>query len=138
MNNDPFDSSIEPFRIFFPLGYVLAILGLGLWILDFLEPTGSSPGKGHAVLMMQGFVFPFFLGIILTELGKSFGNIRYPHLIHLALIPALLLGVAAAALAREVGLSQVFLIFAAFAFFLFLSLSFILKKRQAHPDFVRK
>lgn len=53
MTHDPASIRIEPYRIFFPLGYILAVLGLGLWLVDCLEPGRLQPGEEHAILTMR-------------------------------------------------------------------------------------
>lgn len=136
MSDYPGILRMEPFRLFFPLGYLLAVLGLGLWILDYLEPNRLPPGEGHAILMMQGFAFSFAVGILLTDLRKSFDVADPPHLVHLSVVPALLLATAAAALARETGLSQLFFTLAAAGVCLSLALTFVLRRQPAHPDFL--
>ncbi len=128
---------LEPYRLLFPLGYLFAVLGLGIWIEDYLAPKGGNPGEGHAVLMMQGFAFTFSLGILLTELPKSLGRIEPPPWTHLVLFVVLLLAMAASALEHAVALSQGFYLLAVLALTIYLLLTLILKREgPAHPDLV--
>jgi hypothetical protein len=66
----------EPYRVFFPLGHILAILGLAVWIVDWIEQGLPHPGAGHAVLMLQGVAFSFALGMVLTEADRSLETMR--------------------------------------------------------------
>lgn len=61
-------SAEEPYRVFFPLGTMVGLLGVALWPLYFAGWTEMYPGIPHTRLMVYGF----FLGYILGFLGTAF------------------------------------------------------------------
>ncbi|MEO7426096.1 MAG: NnrS family protein [Fibrobacteria bacterium] len=64
----------EPYRLLFPLGYLLAAIGIGIWIPFCLWPQRFPyPGQGHAVMQIQGFLLCFILGFLMTMLPKVLG-----------------------------------------------------------------
>jgi uncharacterized protein involved in response to NO len=58
--------SEEPFRIFFPTGLFLGVIGVSLWVLFYLGASIAYPGISHARLMIQGFMGSFVLGFLGT------------------------------------------------------------------------
>ena len=56
----------EPFRIFFPAGIALGILGVSLWLLDFAGAAIAYPNLSHARLMIEGFMGSFIFGFLGT------------------------------------------------------------------------
>lgn len=60
----------EPFRIFFPLGVVIAIMGAGLWPLYHLGIWENYPGFSHARLMSVGFFGAFIIGFLSTAFPR--------------------------------------------------------------------
>jgi len=56
----------EPFRVFFPLGAVLALVGVSLWPLFYFGARAVYPGISHARLMIEGFVASFIIGFLGT------------------------------------------------------------------------
>jgi uncharacterized protein involved in response to NO len=64
----------EPYRLFFPLGALFAVAGMGVWIPSYLWPQALPfPGPGHAALQIQGFMYCFILGFLCTMLPKVLG-----------------------------------------------------------------
>jgi uncharacterized protein involved in response to NO len=59
-------ASEEPFRVFFPLGLIVGIIGLSLWPLHFLGWMKTYPALMHARLMVEGFMAAFVLGFLGT------------------------------------------------------------------------
>ena len=55
----------EPYRVLFPLGATLGLLGAGVWPLA-VWPGIPYPGPQHALLMIQGFELAFVSGFLLT------------------------------------------------------------------------
>ncbi len=55
----------EPFRIFFPLGVVLGVVGVSLWPLFYLGAI-DYPGVAHSRLMIEGFMASFIFGFLGT------------------------------------------------------------------------
>jgi uncharacterized protein involved in response to NO len=59
--------ALEPYRVLFPLGALLAIAGVLPWAAAALAP-GPWPGLLHAGLMIQGFELCFVTGFLLTAM----------------------------------------------------------------------
>ena len=59
-------SRAEPFRIFFPLGLLIGVIGVSLWPLFFLGAISVYPATAHARLMIEGFVACFLFGFLGT------------------------------------------------------------------------
>lgn len=64
----------EPFRIFFPLGVLVAIAGVSLWPLYFAGVFRLYPGIIHARLMMEGFLGAFVVGFLGTAAPRLTGT----------------------------------------------------------------
>lgn len=76
----------EPFRIFFPAGAALGIVGVSLWMLYYLGAGVPYPSVAHARLMIEGLMASFIFGFLgtagprltsaphfsLTEIGTVF------------------------------------------------------------------
>ena len=60
----------EPFRLFFPLGVALAWIGIGHWIAYWGGWIGSYSCLAHGLVQIQGFLFAFALGFLLTALPR--------------------------------------------------------------------
>ncbi len=56
----------EPFRIFFPIGAFLALLGVSLWPLYYAGALAEYPSIPHARLMIEGFMASFIIGFLGT------------------------------------------------------------------------
>jgi uncharacterized protein involved in response to NO len=56
----------EPFRVFFPVGLLLGVIGVSLWIVYYTGITAQYPGVAHARLMIEGFVASFVIGFLGT------------------------------------------------------------------------
>jgi uncharacterized protein involved in response to NO len=56
----------EPFRIFFPLGLVLGVIGVSLWPLFYAHFSIAYPVITHARLMIEGFMAAFIFGFLGT------------------------------------------------------------------------
>lgn len=56
----------EPFRVFFPAGVLLGIVGVALWPLYYANLIIVYPGPTHARLMIQGFLGSFIIGFLGT------------------------------------------------------------------------
>ena len=55
----------EPFRLFFPIGAFLAVLGVALWPLYYSDVV-EYPAILHARLMIEGFMASFIIGFLGT------------------------------------------------------------------------
>jgi uncharacterized protein involved in response to NO len=60
----------EPFRIFFPLGVVIAWLGIGHWLLYATGVTTSYSCQGHGLVQVEAFLMAFAVGFLLTALPR--------------------------------------------------------------------
>jgi uncharacterized protein involved in response to NO len=57
----PINCCEEPFRIFFPIGAILAVLGVSLWPLYYAGGIAEYPAILHARLMIEGFMASFII-----------------------------------------------------------------------------
>lgn len=56
----------DPYRIFFPLGWLLALVGVGQWLLLPLGLTQEYRSIFHSMTQVQGFLTCYALGFLLT------------------------------------------------------------------------
>jgi uncharacterized protein involved in response to NO len=56
----------EPFRIFFPTGALLGVIGVSLWPLFYLNAGIAYPNIAHARLMIEGLMGSFIFGFLGT------------------------------------------------------------------------
>jgi uncharacterized protein involved in response to NO len=56
----------EPFRIFFPAGILLGLVGVSLWPLYYAGFIAAYPATAHARLMVEGFMASFIMGFLGT------------------------------------------------------------------------
>jgi uncharacterized protein involved in response to NO len=56
----------EPFRLFFPIGALLGVLGVSLWPLFYAGVLTTYPGILHTRLMIEGFMASFIIGFLGT------------------------------------------------------------------------
>ncbi|HEU4725609.1 MAG TPA: NnrS family protein, partial [Candidatus Eisenbacteria bacterium] len=57
----------EPYRRLFPLGVVVGLTGVGLWIAHAAGWI-AYPGTAHAMLLLLGFQQCFILGFLMTAM----------------------------------------------------------------------
>jgi uncharacterized protein involved in response to NO len=60
----------EPFRLFFPLGVILAWIGVGHWLLYATGVTATYSCRFHGLVQMQAFMMAFAIGFLLTALPR--------------------------------------------------------------------
>lgn len=60
----------EPYRFFFPLGIILAFVGVFIWILFNSRVLGFYPREAHAQIMYFGFLGAFVTGFLMTAIPK--------------------------------------------------------------------
>lgn len=63
----PPPATLDPYRVFFPLGAAYAIAGTVPWVVVAITGQGW-PGPLHRALMMEGFETSFVLGFLLTAI----------------------------------------------------------------------
>jgi uncharacterized protein involved in response to NO len=109
----------EPFRVFFPLGVVLAWVGIGHWLLYATGATRSYSCLLHGVVQMQAFMMAFAVGFLLTALPRRTESAP-PAAAEMVIVAGALVGTAAAAVTERWALAQaayaaVFLVLLRFA-----------------------
>ena len=60
----------EPYRLLFPLGALIGILGVLMWPLFVWHFLKSYPGTAHPRLMIEGFLTCFVIGFLGTALPR--------------------------------------------------------------------
>lgn len=60
----------EPFRVFFPLGFLLGAAGVAHWVLLSAGALDRYLAAFHAVTQMQSFMLAFATGFLLTAIPK--------------------------------------------------------------------
>lgn len=60
----------EPFRLFFPLGVVLAWAGVGHWLAYAVGLTTTYSCQAHALVQIEGFLLAFATGFLLTAIPR--------------------------------------------------------------------
>src|SRR5262245_36433050 len=60
----------EPFRLFFPLGVLLAWVGIGHWLFYAVGLTRTYSCLLHGLVQMQGFMMAFAIGFLLTAIPR--------------------------------------------------------------------
>ena len=60
----------EPYRYFFPLGIILAFLGILVWPLFNNRVLGFYPREAHAQIMYFDFLWAFVAGFLMTAIPK--------------------------------------------------------------------
>ncbi|HEX5037863.1 MAG TPA: NnrS family protein [bacterium] len=87
---------IDAYRVFFPIGWLMGLAGVGLWILFLQNAMGTYPKEWHADLMTGGFLPLFAAGFLMTAVPRftgSFGPERSDFVVGGALAAGLLLTV---------------------------------------------
>ena len=64
----PVSFRAEPFRLFFPLAFVLGAAGVAHWLLFTTGVISSYLGRFHAVTQTQAFLVTFAAGFLLTAI----------------------------------------------------------------------
>jgi uncharacterized protein involved in response to NO len=63
----------DPFRLFFPLGALFALLGVAPWTAQVFVHA-SYPRDLHRLLMINGFLLAFVTGFLMTAITRSTGT----------------------------------------------------------------
>ena len=64
----------DPYRIFFPLGIVLGTAGVSIWMAYWLGLTAGYSGRAHAFVQIEGFLYSFIAGFLLTAIPRFTGT----------------------------------------------------------------
>jgi uncharacterized protein involved in response to NO len=66
----PHGTTNDPYRIFFPLGIVLGVMGVLIWPVYYFGITQGYSGRAHAFVQTNGFLFAFIAGFLLTAIPR--------------------------------------------------------------------
>ena len=72
--SSPVSYRAEPFRLFFPLGFVLGAAGVAHWLLFTTGAIDRYLGRFHAVTQTQSFLVAFAAGFLMTAVPKRTGT----------------------------------------------------------------
>jgi uncharacterized protein involved in response to NO len=64
---------LGPYRVFFPLGILAGLLGVGHWLLWSVGWIKESNSFLHATLQVEGFLASFVIGFLMTALPRFLG-----------------------------------------------------------------
>lgn len=60
----------EPYRLFFPMGVLIGLYGVGQWFLYGIGIKSGYSNVEHASIQIQSFLFCFVIGFMLTAMPK--------------------------------------------------------------------
>ncbi len=125
----------EPFRIFFPVGVLLGVVGVSLWVLFYLGVGIPYPNVAHARLMIEGFMASFIFGFLGTA-GPRITSAPHFSLSEVATIFTLDLLAAGAHTGGAHRLGDICFAICLFFFACFLAKRFRQRKDSPPPNFV--
>jgi uncharacterized protein involved in response to NO len=64
----------DPYRLFFPLGILLGVVGVAMWPLYYFGLTTGYSGRVHAFVQTDGFLYAFITGFLLTAIPRFTGT----------------------------------------------------------------
>src|SRR5436190_23904788 len=64
----------DPYRILFPLGILLGVMGVSVWPLYYFGLTEGYSGRAHAFVQTDGFLYSFIVGFLLTAIPRFTGT----------------------------------------------------------------
>lgn len=67
---------MAPYQIFFPIGFLSAILAVGIWFTQNLGWFNTPVILIHSKLIMGGFLWSFIVGFLMTAIPKMTGTIK--------------------------------------------------------------
>jgi uncharacterized protein involved in response to NO len=82
----------EPYRIFFPLGIAIGVAGVAIWPLYYFAITSGYSGRAHAFIQIEGFVYSFVAGFLLTAIPRFTGTEAPGRAVQLVLAALILTG----------------------------------------------
>src|SRR5215510_1089883 len=71
---EPHGKPSDPYRLFFPLGIILGLLGVSIWPLYYYGVTPGYSGRAHAFVQTDGFLYAFIVGFLLTAIPRFTGT----------------------------------------------------------------
>jgi uncharacterized protein involved in response to NO len=96
----------EPFRVFFPLGVLLAWMGVGHWLFYRIGVRSTYSCELHGIIQMQAFMMSFAIGFLFTALPRRTRSAP-PSAFEMLLMCAALIATTAGALIERWWLAQV-------------------------------
>lgn len=84
---------LEPYRLLFPVGLLLGVTGVSLWPAFVYGWLPLYPGVLHARIMVEGFVFSFIAGFLLSAMPHML-EVRGPSARQVIMVALLILAVA--------------------------------------------
>ncbi len=60
----------EPFRVFFPLGWLCSLVGVSHWLWYYAGLTPTYSGFYHGLFQIQGFELAFAAGFLMTSMPR--------------------------------------------------------------------
>src|SRR5215831_9418410 len=64
----------DPYRIFFPIGILLGVMGVSIWPLYYFGILDGYSGRAHAYVQTDGFLYSFIAGFLLTAIPRFTGT----------------------------------------------------------------
>jgi uncharacterized protein involved in response to NO len=77
--------STDPYRVFFPLGILLGVMGVAIWPLYYYGVTAGYSGRAHAFVQTDGFLYSFVIGFLLTAVPRFTGTEAPSRMVQYAL-----------------------------------------------------
>ena len=130
-----FNCCEEPFRLFFPLGAVLGLLGVSLWPFYYAGVFVEYPSISHARLMTEGFVTCFVFGFLGTAGPRVMSVPHFSGKEILRVLATLLCAIAAHLAARHT-LGDGFFVASLVLFMAALAVRFRKRQDSPPPNFV--
>lgn len=125
----------EPYRLLFPIGALLGIVGVLLWPLFVWKLSTAYPAVAHARIMIEGFFTAFVFGFLGTALPRLLGAPKITLGESLA-FAILLLGVVASHLAGAHFWGDTLFFFTLLGFVSVLGIRFCFRKDTPPPGFL--
>lgn len=122
----------EPYRLFFPFGIILGFFGANHWSVYAAGWIPQYSGFYHAALQMQGTLFCFVIGFLMTAIPRFSGSYSatFPELFCFA---ALTLGFAVLMTIGNWAAAQICYIFSLIGMARFIALRFRKRKAEILP-----
>ncbi len=64
----------DPYRVLFPFGILIGIAGVSIWPAYYFGLTAGYSGRAHAFVQIEGFVYAFVAGFLLTAIPRFTGT----------------------------------------------------------------
>lgn len=71
--------SIDPYRLLFPIGAIVGVIGVSLWFLLAWRLTSFYPRTAHANIMFFGFLWCFVAGFLMTAIPRMTSTYYASH-----------------------------------------------------------